>query len=182
MIQVYVSSCGFGIRANLSLPFAPCVNLIQWYKFMSLLADWGFQHIYLLCMCSLSLCQPNSMIPFPSFYAQHMLKIINISSWKLCLYLHSFFLGSFLVYKIKRTIRRKKDFRSNKSRHCAYIIYSVKTLFFKEDILPLETFVCMSSWINDTINNRDMNEMLNSSKTKEDDLKWLESKLELRQI
>ena len=30
----------------------------------------------------------------------------------------------------------KPGFRSNKSRHYAYIIYSVKTRFFKRDMLP----------------------------------------------
>ena len=34
--------------------------------------------------------------------------------------------------------KKKKGFRSNKSRHCAYLIYSVKTRFFKRDMLSYE--------------------------------------------
>ena len=30
---------------------------------------------------------------------------------------------------------KKPGFRSNKSRHCAYIMYSVNTRFFKRDML-----------------------------------------------
>jgi len=39
------------------------------------------------------------------------------------------------VVQATENYSKKPGFRSNKSRHCAYIIYSVKTRFFKRDML-----------------------------------------------
>ena len=44
-----------------------------------------------------------------------------------------------IIFICTENYSKKRGFRSNKSRHCAYIIYSVKTRFFKIDMLCLET-------------------------------------------